>query len=175
MAKQELRKLNRTELLELLVMQTERADRLTEDLQEAKAQIRNREDLIRQAGELAGVASRLISMLEDDSAATVRQNAKPEQRSKPQTKAAKDQQKAVVAKAKKLEPEPQTELVTEKVIAVGYSWADAIKNVNRENARKAATVQKKKSTLIKDTKHEKNGIDPSAIIAITSGIGKGKI
>ena len=66
MSKKELRKLNRAELLELLVEQTERAETLTAELAEAKEQIKNREQLIRQAGQLAAAASKLIMLLENE-------------------------------------------------------------------------------------------------------------
>lgn len=45
-AKPELRKLNRAELLELLVAQTERADRMERELAEAREALKQREQLI---------------------------------------------------------------------------------------------------------------------------------
>ena len=99
MAKSDLRKLNRAELLELLIAQTERADRLSAELAEAREQLKSRERLINQAGDLAGAAAQLLEKL----------NAGP-------------------------------------------------------------IPQQRKGTT-----HETKGFDISAIAAITSGIGKGKI
>lgn len=140
MAKKELRKLNRAELLELLVAQTERADRLTAELQEAKEQIRAREDLLRQAGELAEAASRLIRMLESENIRVTDGSQIHRYDSNIKPAAAENAWEKASA-------------------ASGYTWADAVKAVNRK----------------KGTKHETNGLDISTIMAITSGIGKGKI
>ena len=123
MSKKELRKLNRAELLELLVAQTERADRFEAELAEAKEEIRNRERLINQAGNLAAEATRLLKILE-------------------------------------VEP------VDVRAAAGAASGKPA------RSAVKPAPAQKPRT---KGKNNETNGIDVSAIIAITSGIGKGKI
>ena len=56
--------MNRAELLELLIAQTERADKLSAELEELKEQIKSREKLINQAGDLAYAATRLLQALE---------------------------------------------------------------------------------------------------------------
>ena len=174
MAKKELRKLNRTELLELLIAQTERADRLTEELHEAKEQIRNREDLIRQAGELAEAASRLIEMMDTDSV-----KASPVLQPKP---AAATPAELLQLKPKPVtKPQPQT--AAGPAAGSGHTLSQLIREAfEQQDARPAAvkqTVRKNASQINrqmpKGKVNETNGLDLSAIMAITAGIGKGKI
>ena len=196
MAKTDLRKLNRAELLELLIAQTERADKLEAELTEAKEQLKSREKLMAQAGDLAEAATKLLENLSiepvrvreaaaadkhvDVRAAAkavpatkpvAKQAAKAVPATKPVAPAAKPtlspQQLAVLQKNRdKLTPQ-QLEML-KKEEALHYRLA-------RQQATQAQKPQKPAPQQKKGTKHETKGIDISAIAAITSGIGTGKI
>ena len=60
----ELRKLNRYQLLELLVIQTKRADELQKQLDNAKAEFANQDIRISQLGSLAEVSLQLSGIFE---------------------------------------------------------------------------------------------------------------
>ena len=64
MTEKELKKLTRPELLELLLLQTKRADMLEEELKEAKIQLENKEITIDNAGSIASAALQLSGIFE---------------------------------------------------------------------------------------------------------------
>ena len=64
MTEKELKKLNRYQLLELLMMQTERADRLQERLEEAERQLNERTVRISELGSIAEAALQLNQVFE---------------------------------------------------------------------------------------------------------------
>ena len=59
MARTDLQKLTRAELLELLIEQTKRADELEAQLAEARAQLQSREIAINEAGSIANAALKI--------------------------------------------------------------------------------------------------------------------
>ena len=65
----ELRKLNRKQLLELLLTQTKRVEELEEELKKSEAALRNRKMTELQAGNIADAAIRLNSVFEAAQAA----------------------------------------------------------------------------------------------------------
>jgi len=69
MTEQDLKKLNRKQLLELLLKQTERADRLEEQLREAEEKLENRILLEKEAGSIAEAALKLNGVFEAAEAA----------------------------------------------------------------------------------------------------------
>ena len=64
MTDKELKKLTRAELLELLLIQTQRADVLEEELSKAKDELQNKEIKIENAGSIAGAAVQLSGIFE---------------------------------------------------------------------------------------------------------------
>lgn len=64
MTEKELKKLNRKQLLELLLMQTERADELQSQLEEARAKLDERSIAIMEAGSLAEAALKLSGIFD---------------------------------------------------------------------------------------------------------------
>ncbi len=64
MTEKELRKLNRYQLLELLIMQTERANELQEKLDALEAQIRERELQLSKIGSIAEASLQLSGVFE---------------------------------------------------------------------------------------------------------------
>lgn len=78
MTEKELKKLNRKQLLELLLVQTSRADELEAQLTEARAQLEKRELLEMEAGTMAEAALKLNGVFEavDAAAAQYLQNIK---------------------------------------------------------------------------------------------------
>lgn len=69
MTEKELRKLNRYQLLELLVIQTRRADQLQEQLEKTKAEFVNQDYQISQLGSLAEVSLQLSGIFDSAQAA----------------------------------------------------------------------------------------------------------
>ena len=69
MTDKELKKLTRAELLELLLLQTRRADTLEEELKEAKIQLESKEITIDNAGSIASAALQLSGIFEKAEAA----------------------------------------------------------------------------------------------------------
>jgi len=212
MAKPDLRKLNRAELLELLIAQTERADRLSAELTEAKEQIRTREKLINQAGDLAAAATKLLQTLEIEpvdvraaaagnsvdiraayaSKPTTKPAARPASAATPATKPVNPVAKpaAKAAPATKSVAQAEKPTLTPQQLAVLQKNRDKLtpqqlEMLKKEEAihyrlarRQAAQGQKPQKTAPpqkKGIKNERKGIDLSAIAAITSGIGAGKI
>lgn len=219
MAKSDLRKLNRAELLELLIAQTERADRLEAGLAEAKEQLRSREKLMTQAGDLAEAATKVLATMDGVPTAPVKpaqvdvrkaaasapaakpasaakpaaKAAKSAQATKPAAKAAAAQQKVTPAKGSdskpKLSPQqlavlqknrdrltPQQLAMLKEEEALHYRAARQ-NAANQKQAQQNSQAQKSQrpATQAKGKTNETTGIDISAIAAITSGIGKGKI
>ncbi|MBP3384521.1 MAG: hypothetical protein J6M22_03545 [Firmicutes bacterium] len=175
--------MNRAELLELLVAQTERADRLSVELAEAKEQIKNREKLINQAGDLAAAATKLLQTLEIEPvnvrAATAGISADVKTvdvKALTSSKAAPAPQKTV--QASKL---PQPTLTSQQLAVLQKNrnrlTPQQLQLLKKEEAlhyrmaRQSASAQLK----AKEMNYESKGIDFSAIEAITSGIGKGKV
>ena len=78
MTEKELKKLNRKQLLELLLIQTSRADELEAQLAEAHAKLKKRELLEMEAGTMAEAALRINGVFEavDAAAAQYIQNIK---------------------------------------------------------------------------------------------------
>lgn len=76
MTEKELKRLNRRQLLELLILQTERADTLQKQLEEARAKLDERSIAIVQSGSLAEAAMKLSGIFEaaDAAAATFLEN-----------------------------------------------------------------------------------------------------
>lgn len=64
MTEKELKKLNRKQLLELLLKQTERADQLEQELDEAKKQLEDRRIAELEAGSIAEAALKLSGVFE---------------------------------------------------------------------------------------------------------------
>ena len=64
MTEKELKKLNRYQLLELLVMQTERADKLEKRVEELEARLEERDLSYLKLGSVADVAARLAGVFE---------------------------------------------------------------------------------------------------------------
>lgn len=64
MAKSDLQKLKRAELLEMLVEQMERADRLEKDLSDLQKRYEERERMVRQAGDLAKALAIFLKKLD---------------------------------------------------------------------------------------------------------------
>lgn len=64
MTEKELKKLNRYQLLELLVMQTERADKLQQKVQELEKQLEEREFNLSKLGSIADAAVQISGVLE---------------------------------------------------------------------------------------------------------------
>ena len=64
MTEKELRKLNRYQLLEVMMMQTERIDTLEKQLQEAQAQLEDRTIRLTQLGSVADAALQLGGVFE---------------------------------------------------------------------------------------------------------------
>ena len=69
MTEKELKKLNRRQLLELLILQTDRADQLQRQLDEARANLEERSIAITQSGSLAEAALKLSGIFEAADAA----------------------------------------------------------------------------------------------------------
>ena len=69
MTEKELKRLNRKQLLELLLKQTERADRLQEQLDEAQKQLADRTLGVTEAGSIAEAALKLNGVFEAAEAA----------------------------------------------------------------------------------------------------------
>lgn len=69
MTEKELKRLSRTELLELLIEETRRGDRLEQELREAKEKLESREIKKERAGTLAEAALSINSVLEAADAA----------------------------------------------------------------------------------------------------------
>ena len=78
MAKTDLQKLTRAELLELLIEQTKRADELEAQLAEARAQLQSREIAINEAGSIANAALKINGVLTaaEDAASQYLENIK---------------------------------------------------------------------------------------------------
>lgn len=78
MTEKELKKLNRKELLELLLIQTARADKLEAELAEAHEQLKRREIMEMEAGTMAEAALKLNDVFSaaDAAAAQYLQNIK---------------------------------------------------------------------------------------------------
>lgn len=64
MTEKELKKLNRYQLLELLVMQTERADKLQKKVEELEQKLEEREVTMSQLGSIAEAAVQVSGILE---------------------------------------------------------------------------------------------------------------
>ena len=64
MTEKDLRKLNRYQLLELLVVQTERADKLQAKLEAAESQLRNQELTLSSLGSIAEAALQLTGVFQ---------------------------------------------------------------------------------------------------------------
>jgi len=64
MTEKDLRKLNRTDLLELLLQQSREMDQLREELEEARYQLSRREIVMGQAGSIAEAALKLNGVFE---------------------------------------------------------------------------------------------------------------
>lgn len=69
MTEKELKKLNRKQLLELLLRQTERADQLESELEETKKQLEDRRITEMEAGSIAQAALKLNGVFEAAQAA----------------------------------------------------------------------------------------------------------
>ena len=69
MKEKELRKLTRKQLLELLLVQTERAEKLEEELKEKEALLKNRQLTELEAGNIADASLRLNGVFEAAQAA----------------------------------------------------------------------------------------------------------
>lgn len=69
MTDKDLKKLSRTELLEILIEQTRRADALAQELEAARAQLAARELAVSEAGSIADAALRLNGIFEAAQAA----------------------------------------------------------------------------------------------------------
>ena len=78
MAKTDLQKLTRAELLELLIEQTKRADELEAQLAEARAQLQSREIAINEAGSIANAALKIngVFTAAEDAASQYLENIK---------------------------------------------------------------------------------------------------
>ncbi len=165
MAKTELQKLNRAELLELLVEQTERADRLAAELKETKEMMRDREDLLMHVSRMEAAAAKLIKAAE----AGVLAKPQPQQKAAaPQKKPAAKPQPQVPQKPKTAAAKPaqqQKKVAPQKKTPTGSSWTEIIQAVKQGDAAKS-------SGTAKPAPKTANGIDVSAIMSITKGIGK---
>lgn len=64
MTDKELRKLSRAELLEMLILQMERNEKLEAELRKAKAELKNRAIIIEKAGSLAEAALQINEVFE---------------------------------------------------------------------------------------------------------------
>lgn len=184
MAKSDLKKLNRAELLELLIAQTERADKLSAELAEAKEQIRSRESLLNRAGDLAEAATKLLNRLDiepidvrasagvkESPKITVMPAVKPQPKkpaAKPKEKPALTPQQLAILQKNRSKLNPQQLEMLKKEEAIHYRLA-------RQQAAQGQKPQKTAPPQKKGIKNERKGIDLSAIAAITSGIGAGKI
>lgn len=194
MAKSDLRKMNRAELLELLIAQTERADRLSAELTEAKEQIRTREKLINQAGDLAAAATKLLQTLEIEpvnvraAAAGNSVDIRAAYASKPTMKpvarpasAAKPAAKPTVKPAVAAKPAAKPTLTPQQLAVLQKNRSkltpQQLEMLKKEEALHYRLARQKASAQLqaKEKKHEPKGIDFSAIEAITRGIGAGKI
>lgn len=69
MIEKELKKLNRAELLEMLIDQTKRADELQEKLEKAEAELKSRRIEVEEAGSIAEASLRLNGVFESTQAA----------------------------------------------------------------------------------------------------------
>ena len=86
MNEKELKRLNRKQLLELLLLQIERADKLEEQLKQAEAKLESRELSQQQAGSIAEAALKLSGVFEAAQAAAdlYLENVKRQQGASPQ-------------------------------------------------------------------------------------------
>ena len=64
MTQKELKKLNRSELLQMLLARTEEAEKLRKELEEAKEKLSNREIRIEQSGSIAEASLKLNEVFE---------------------------------------------------------------------------------------------------------------
>ena len=69
MTDKELRKLKRSELLEIMVVQSREIDRLTRELEDAKAQLASRELMFAETGSIAEASLKLYEVFEKAQAA----------------------------------------------------------------------------------------------------------